>query len=60
MGLWKSPFSSLSLNFQISELDRNIVGSAIACLTIGVVSRIFLTVGIALGDQLNIKEKVGN
>lgn len=44
--------------FKINELDPHIVSYGVAILVAGGVIRILSTVAIAVGDKLNLKEKV--
>lgn len=45
---------------KIDELDPHIVSVGVAILIAGVVLRILVTSAIAIGDKLNMKEKVGS
>lgn len=47
-----------NLNIQINELDPHIVSVGIGILTAAAVIRILSTIAIAVGDKLNLKEKV--
>lgn len=50
-------FGITGATIKINELDPDIVSYGIAALAAGVIVRIFVTVGIAFGDRLNLKEK---
>ncbi|TDG45672.1 hypothetical protein AWZ03_007947 [Drosophila navojoa] len=50
-------FGLTGATIKIDELDSHTVSIGAACIFAGVVIRIFITAGIAVGDRLNTKEK---
>ncbi|KAH8411903.1 hypothetical protein KR222_002094, partial [Zaprionus bogoriensis] len=50
-------FGLTGATIKISELDGHTVSIGAACIFTGVIIRIFVTAGIAVGDRLNTKEK---